>query len=81
MSYFMFPIIMIYLGFFAIQLPKLTKERRFKELIAASLLLLVTVSYGIGYAMDWKRLPNPTTLISAARPVSQAFERFFTISH
>jgi len=56
------------------------KNKEFKEMIIASLFLLLGLSYGIDYAMDWRMLPNPSSVITMVKPVSQAFDRFFEVN-
>lgn len=69
-------IMLIFIGLFIIlEASPLLKQNMIKELIAASLLLLLALSYGTDLAMDWMRLPNPRALIAVVKPISQAFEK------
>jgi len=66
--------------FAVLEVRRSLKNREFKEIIIASLFLLLGLSYGIDYAMDWKVLPNPSSVITIVKPVSQAFDRFFEVN-
>jgi len=65
--------------FLITEVKPLAKQGQYKELVIASLLLLIALSYGTDYAMNWHLLPNPNKLITAFRPVSQAFDAVFNL--
>lgn len=57
----------------------LFKRRAFKELIVTCLLLLLALSYGMDYAMEWQLLPNPNLSLTILKPVSESMEKFFQV--
>lgn len=74
-------VLLLFTGVFLWREPStLIKTRQFKELIIACLLLGLSLSYGIDYAMDWHVLPNPNNLLYILKPVSESIEAFFQIT-
>lgn len=69
--------------FIAIFIPlegkSLIKNRQWKELAVTTGILLIAVSYGVDFALDWNMLPNPNILITIFKPLSEAFESFFQV--
>lgn len=66
--------------FLCLELRALIKQRELKELIVACLLLGLSITYGVDYAMDWQVLPNPNSLLYMLKPVSESFDKFFQIT-
>lgn len=74
-------IMLIFIGLFIVlEVSSLLKQKMFKELILASLLLLLALAYGTDLAMDWMKLPNPRAMITIVKPISQAFERALQVN-
>lgn len=81
MSFSMIYFLALFLIVFLIaEVKPLAKQGQYKELAIALLLLLIALSYGTDYAMNWHLLPNPNKLITALRPVSQAFDAMFGLN-
>lgn len=69
-------IMLIFISLFIIlEVRPLLKQNMLKELIAASLLLLLALSYGTDLAMGWMKLPNPKAMITVVKPISEAFDK------
>lgn len=57
----------------------LLKRHALKELLIASLLLVLAGCYGMDFALGWQYLPNPNALIHMFQPVSESFDTFFQV--
>jgi len=58
----------------------LFKQRAFKELIIASLLLGLGLAYGMDYALGWQFLPNPNISLTILKPISEIINNFFQVA-
>jgi len=73
--------LILFVGLFILLEGKsLVRRKAYKELIVASLLLTLALSYGLDYALDWQLLPNPNILITILKPVSESFDKFFQVT-
>lgn len=76
-----FYILLLFIFLFAVlEIKSLINKRMFRELAAASLLLLLALSYGTDLAMDWMKLPNPRAMITVIKPLSQSFETLLQVN-
>ena len=76
-----FYIMLLFILLFAVlEVKPLIKKRMFRELVAASLLLLLALNYGTDLAMDWMKLPNPRAMITVIKPLSQSFEKLLQVN-
>jgi len=76
-----FYIMLLFVLLFAVlEVKPLIKKRMFRELVAASLILLLALGYGTDLAMDWMKLPNPRGLITVVAPLSQSFEKTLQVN-
>lgn len=72
--------LLLFVGLFIIkECRELLKRREFKELAAASLLLILVLSYGVDYAFNLQLLPNPNHLLVILKPISTTFDKFFMV--
>ncbi len=66
--------------FLFLEVRPLIRQREYKVLIVASLVLIIGLFYGMDYAMNWEVLPNPKTLLTILKPVSESVDKFFQVS-
>ena len=59
----------------------LIRNRDWKELVITAGLLLIAISYGLDYNMEWNQVPNPATLFNRLKPVADAFEAYFLLQN
>jgi len=65
--------------FLGLEARNLVKRQDFKELFIATLLLVLGWAYGVDYALHYKVLPDPQSLLTVTRPISDSFEQFFQV--
>ena len=75
-----YSIILCIFLFFLWEWQPLIKQRLWWDLTVALLLLFISVSYGLDYALSLKILPNPDSLLNLVKPVSETFEKFFQVA-
>ena len=74
-------VLLLFIGLFIwLELRALIKQREYKELMVASLFLVLSISYGLDYALDRQFLPNPNKLLYILKPVSESVDKFFQIT-
>lgn len=59
----------------------LIRNEEWKELVISAGLLLIAISYGLDYTMEWNQLPNPTILFNKLKPLSDTFDAYFLIKN
>lgn len=73
------PMILFICLFVLLEARSLLKRRAFKELIVACLILILSLAYGMDYALDWQFLPNPNRLLTLVKPISESIDKFFQV--
>jgi len=73
------PMILFFTLFVLLEARSLLKRKAFKELMIASLILMLSLGYGLDYAFNWQFLPNPNRLLTLVKPLSEAFDKFFQV--
>lgn len=78
-SSLIFSMILLVSLFFLLEARSLVKRREFKELIVACLLLLLALTYGMDYMLNWNFLPNPNILLTLLKPVSESMDKLLQV--
>ncbi|NLW90273.1 MAG: hypothetical protein GXY34_01540 [Syntrophomonadaceae bacterium] len=71
-------ILFVLLFIFLALIPSL-KQKAYYEILVATCLFLIGLSYGVDYALQSSILPNPNKFLAMFKPVYQAFSGFFEI--
>lgn len=59
---------------------KLKRNRAWKDLSAAVLLLLIALAYGVDFSYELNMLPDPADLFRLALPIGKALQNFAGIT-
>ncbi|NLT19843.1 MAG: hypothetical protein GXY16_02460 [Syntrophomonadaceae bacterium] len=80
MSFSLIYILLLVTGLFLwLEGGSLLKRRNLKELLVVLLILVLSFGYGIDYATNARVLPDPKTLLSVTRPISDYVNTFFQV--
>ncbi|MGI5881183.1 MAG: hypothetical protein ACOX6L_11510 [Syntrophomonadaceae bacterium] len=80
MSFSLIYVLLFFTGLFLwLEGSSLLNRRNLKELLVVLLILVLSFGYGIDYATDAKVLPDPKSLLTVTRPVSDFVYTFFQV--
>jgi len=80
MSFSLIYVLLFFTGLFLwLECSSLLNRRNLKELLVVLLILVLSFGYGIDYATDAKVLPDPKSLLTVTRPVSDFVYTFFQV--
>ncbi|PKM77512.1 MAG: hypothetical protein CVU90_06600 [Firmicutes bacterium HGW-Firmicutes-15] len=77
----LYAIAMFTIVFIMMEGRSLIRNREWKELVITAGLLLIAISYGLDYTMEWNQIPNPTILFNKLKPVADAFDAYFLLQN
>ena len=56
------------------ELKPMIKNRDWKTLVVSSVLMTLSLIYGIDFALNFNRLPNPNRILYLVKPLAEDFE-------
>lgn len=61
--------------------PGLIKRKEWKEITVVSFLVLISIAYGLDYALQSHLMPDPKSLIYRLLPIAEQFSAYFNLRH